>query len=470
MRQLTVKQLLIIGTIIVAVPLLFGNAMIWLSNTALLRAEAEKQKFVAATIAFKNARYNVVQIQQFLTDAAATGETADDYRDAESNRQQAQQELDKLMGLLPDLSPALQPLKQQIDHLHEVGRKMAEAYVHQGREAGNAIMKQKDSGFDDSTDAIDKALEQVSKKLEQRSAVASTSQQDILDDAFLVNVTVAAVAMLLVFVGNYYQYRRLNRILGGEPAYASQVARRIAEGDLALQVINRSPDPQSLLGTMKDMAATLADYMRQLDLESKQVAQSSYQISDISKHITGTSQQEQGHSSEVRQATADLSETAESVREIAQKVSEHADQARQSATQGMNTMRSNIQEMGHAVEEARTAETKILALSEANKKIQLITQTIASITEQTNLLALNAAIEAARAGEAGRGFAVVADEVRKLAYHAGQATGEITDIIGNLNQLIEENTLRCKASLSALGSGWSARSKPAMRSPAWCRI
>ncbi|AXE32100.1 chemotaxis protein [Chromobacterium phragmitis] len=440
MRQLSVKQLMILGTLIVAVPLLIGNAMIWLSDTALMRAETEQRQLAEATIAFKNTRYNVVQIQQFLTDAAATGEGSDDYRDAETNRKQAQQELDKLIRLLPELSSSLQPLKGQIDKLHEVGRKMAEVYIHQGREAGNAIMKQPGTGFDDTTDAINKQLEQVAGQLDKQSSAASSRQRDILDDAFIVNVTVAAIAMLLVVIGNYYQFRRLTRILGGEPAYATQVAREIAAGNLALEVVNRSKDPDSLLGAMKDMAGKLAEYMRLLDLESKQVAQSSYQISDISKHITDTSQQEQSHSADVRRATSDLSDTAESVRNIAQMVSTHADQARNSAEQGMATMRGNIEEMGQAVHEARTAESKILALGEANKKIQLITQTIASITDQTNLLALNAAIEAARAGEQGRGFAVVADEVRKLAYHASQATDEITSIIGNLNQLIEENT------------------------------
>ncbi|MDN0076796.1 methyl-accepting chemotaxis protein [Crenobacter sp. SG2303] len=453
MRKLTVRQLMLIGTILVVLPLLIGNIVLWLSNASLHSAEAEQQKWVLATQTFKDARYNVVQIQQFLTDASAIGEGADDYRDAETNRVQAQDNLKKLEQLLPEKAAMLRQISAQVDQLHHIGHDMAEAYIHQGREAGNAIMKRPGSGFDDSTEAINKQLEQLAVELTQRTATANEAKQSQIDINSTLGTSFAAIAMALVLLINFVVYRRLTRILGGEPGYASEVVSRIAAGDLSQEVKNASSNPNSLLGAMRTMSGKLANYLRQIDQETKQVAQSSYQITDISKHIIDTSEQEQHHSAEVRLATADLTQTAEAVRSIAMKVSEHADQARSSAQQGMQTMRSNIEGMDRAVAEARDAEAKIVALGEANQKIQVITQTIAAITEQTNLLALNAAIEAARAGEHGRGFGVVAEEVRKLAHNASKATDEITAIIGNLNHLVQENTLAVRGIIERTSAG-----------------
>ncbi|WP_137009945.1 methyl-accepting chemotaxis protein [Aquitalea aquatilis] len=447
---MSVRKTMIWGALLVALLLLTGSVISLWTNTLQRKADDQVQVYSQASLIFKETRYNIVQIQQFLTDAAATGEGADDYRDAESNRQQAMQNLDTLHKLLPEQAEAVSQLKPLVQGLHQTGVRMAEVYIHQGRDAGNAIMKAKGSGFDDSTEAINQHLDKLAATLVQKSRETSSAKEKIIDNALLVNALIAILTILSVLLVSRLQYRRLIKTLGGEPAYAASIAGAIAGGNLGVQIVDKSGDANSLLASMREMTAQLTLHMRQIDLGTKQVAQSSYQISDISDHISDTTQAEQDHSAEVRLATSDLAQTAGQVLQMALQVGENADKARQSAHQGMGAMRDNIREMGMGVAQAQAqdAETKILALGEANQKIQLITQTIAGITEKTNLLALNAAIEAARAGEHGRGFAVVADEVRKLAQDAARSTGEITQIIASLGQLIQENTVSVQGIIS----------------------
>ncbi|MCB1886585.1 MAG: methyl-accepting chemotaxis protein [Rhodocyclaceae bacterium] len=258
------------------------------------------------------------------------------------------------------------------------------------------------------------------------------------DRAFLILLAVVLGAFLAAGAASVL-LTRIRQRLGGGTDEVAQIVRAVSDGDLNVRIANGVSEG-CVLDSIGTMVQGLSGHMRSIDLESKQVAQSSYQISQISERIVEAASQEQARSSEVREAMSALSETAGTVHGLSGDVCERADAARDSAREGMDAVHNNISEMEHVLAEVGASETKIGQLSEANQQIQVIVRTIASITDQTNLLALNAAIEAARAGEHGRGFAVVADEVRKLAQNAGTATGEISHIIDHLNQLVGEST------------------------------
>ncbi|GAB4265286.1 methyl-accepting chemotaxis protein [Thermincola ferriacetica] len=137
--------------------------------------------------------------------------------------------------------------------------------------------------------------------------------------------------------------------------------------------------------------------------------------------------------------TADMvSQMAQAIREVAagaQSVAESAEKTKQAADTGARAVDASVQGMDGIKERVFDSANKIRKLGEHSQQIGEIIQVIDDIAEQTNLLALNAAIEAARAGEHGKGFAVVADEVRKLAERSGKATKEIADLILNIQKL-----------------------------------
>ena len=170
------------------------------------------------------------------------------------------------------------------------------------------------------------------------------------------------------------------------------------------------------------------------------MGQSAFQIAAISREIAEVSKAEESRSGEVTAATDRLSESSVAVEERASAATENSRRLEQEAREGIATVQQNIREMEETVAEVSRASTEIGELAEAANQIHQIIDAIKDIAGQTNLLALNAAIEAARAGEQGRGFAVVADEVRKLAERTTHSAAEVSSIIDGLSQRVAHST------------------------------
>jgi methyl-accepting chemotaxis protein len=267
----------------------------------------------------------------------------------------------------------------------------------------------------------------------EKQAQADTTQ------AGVTMLLIFALASLLCLGAAWALGRRILRILGGEPSDTLAIVARLAEGDLRRWDL--SPPPGSLLAGIEAVTEKMTQVMQGIDETNREVGQSIFQVVTVSKQIADASGDQQREAQAVSQATEGLRQVLGKVQQLAQDTQGYTQSAAELAQQGLGAVGQIRDNMGAAVDKVLGSEASMRELAAATSEIHTIVSSIKAIADQTNLLALNAAIEAARAGEQGRGFAVVADEVRTLATRTGEATAQITQIVGGLNTKVDGTLL-----------------------------
>lgn len=310
------------------------------------------------------------------------------------------------------------PLQQQVLSLALAGDKAGAESLLNGQ-------------INDAADALTSALNELAAINRDASAQAAQETTSVFNSAVtLVYVAIAAAVVLTIVLAMLF-----TRSVVVPLNQAVLLAESVADGDLTMHIeVHGKDEPARLLAALQLMQEKLRDTIHGIASSSNQLASAAEELHAVTEESTrGLVQQNQ----EIEQAATAVNEMTSTVDEVASNAvatAESSSESSRAAHRGREQVMKTVSLIDTLAEDVTSTAGQVESLAVEVRNISKVMDVIRAIAEQTNLLALNAAIEAARAGEAGRGFAVVADEVRALAHRTQQSTVEIESMIGSVQK------------------------------------
>lgn len=285
--------------------------------------------------------------------------------------------------------------------------------------------------------------EQVVSRVNQAYAAEDQSMQTQLQHSTLLIIGSSALALLVGLIAAWV----ITRLIVAPLRAVIAVAQQIASGDLSGRMeVSRRDEIGQLMQAMQQMGNSLSQMVSGLQTGIEQLASSAHSLSSVTEQTTAEVSSQKDETEQVATAMNQMTATVHDVARNAEQAAQAAQTADAKVDSGQQVVRMSLQRIELLATSSNSASASIESLSAQIQNIGTVLSVIQSVAEQTNLLALNAAIEAARAGEQGRGFAVVADEVRALAKRTQQSTEEIERLVSTLRSAAQSSVQQIQQS------------------------